>query len=199
MMKRKLYIFAFFALIITISLIVGTLAVFETNATGDANMDIGKFVVKINGTNIIDGSSKIIRVNNFVYTDNDHVEDGYIAPGREGYFDIVLDVTDSDVAARYDITFDLTNDYADNINYYVTSLNGSDTVKTGESTYSGVVSLDDITAGKTITLRINVSWDNDVEYDEEDTELGLQKNNSISIPVVIKASQYMGETITPEE
>ena len=48
-----------------------------------------------------------------------------------------------------------------------------------------------------ITLRINLTWDNDVNYNSNDTKLGTTEDNKIRIPVGVSVTQYLGETITP--
>ena len=82
-----------------------TLALFEDNASAIIDNNIGKWVIKINNSTISSGTSQDIVVNNFVYEQVSSVENNFIAPGSEAYFDLVLDATECEVAVRYDITF----------------------------------------------------------------------------------------------
>jgi hypothetical protein len=68
-------------------------------------------------------------------------------------------------------------------------------------TYSGVIGLTGIQAGQLVTLRVNITWNNDAtnNHDASDTTLGKDKTSKISIPVEVKVIQYLGEVITPYE
>jgi hypothetical protein len=145
---------------------------------------------------ISQGSTNSFIIDNVTYSNSANVENGYIAPGRSGYFDIVLDPSGTNVAVRYDIEIDTTSgNYPSNITFTVDNLNSSQVVKTGNNTFSGVVSLADISQNKTITLRLNLNWVDNTENDVSDTEKGVVQNNRILIPINVKVSQYLGEEI----
>lgn len=195
--KFKLWLLVILFFILSIYLVADSYALFETNSSGEANSTIGKWVIKISDVLISDNQMEEFSVDNFVYETNDNIADGYIAPGRNGYFDIVLDPTGTDVAIRYDLSFDNEQTYGDNIKYSVTLLNGEETIKTGPNTYSGIVTLDQIEQNTKITLRINLTWESERNYDYNDTTLGMTEDAKIRIPVGISVNQYLGETITP--
>lgn len=194
--KIILYVVLFVAAMVLVYCITSTYAVYETVTNGTANLDIGSWVIKLNSVDISSGETISFSANNFTYTDSSHIADGVIAPGRSGYFELIIDPDGTDVSVRYDITLDLEEDYGDNITYYVDTNNGT-AIRTGESTYSGVLDLEDIEDGDVATLRIVVEWVNNIAYDEHDTELGLIPNNNITIPAEITVVQYLGETIVP--
>ena len=195
--KVKIMLYA-----VTITLIVigayvfkSTYAVFETEANGEADFQVGSWIIKLNEIDISSGQTVNFTINSFVYTENSHVKNGCIAPGRSGYFDVILDPSGTDVAVRYDITLDIDGEYEDNILYYITTEDGS-MIRSNVNTYSGVIDLDSIDNGDVATLRVNLEWNNNSSYNESDTELGIVRNNSISIPAQINVVQYLGETIT---
>ena len=192
--KTMLYIGVLILLVASIYLIKETYAVFETTGTGTADFSIGSWVINLNNVDISSGQTVSFSINSFTYSDSSHIANGVIAPGRSGYFDLILDPDGTDVAVRYDITLDMEEEYEDNITYYVTTTDGT-TIRTGESTYSGIIDLASIDNGDTATLRIVVEWVNNGSYNETDTELGMQNNPSISIPAEITVVQYLGETI----
>lgn len=192
--KTILYIGVLILLIASIYLIKETYAVFETTGTGTADFSIGSWVINLNNIDISSGQTVNFSINSFTYDENSHIANGVIAPGRSGYFDLILDPDGTDVAVRYDITLDMEEEYADNITYYVTTTDGT-TIQTGESTYSGIIDLSSIDNGDTATLRIIVEWVDNGSYDESDTELGMQNNSSISIPAQINVIQYLGESL----
>lgn len=193
--KIVLYIVTAILAIMSAHILKSTYAAFETDATGKADFQVGKWIIKLNEFDISSGQTINFTINSFVYTENSHIKNGCIAPGRSGYFDVVLDPSGTDVAVRYDITLDIDGEYEENIKYYITTTDGS-MIKTNADTYSGVMDLGSISNGDVATLRINLEWDNDSLHDESDTEMGIIRNNSISIPVQITVIQYLGETIT---
>lgn len=193
-MKSKIWILIVLGFLISISLILNTFASFETNAVGTMNSDIASFSIKLNGYNIGRGINQTFAVDNFIYSNNTNVESGYIAPGRSGYFDITLDASDVDVAFRYDIDFDLNSTgLNDNINFNVQNISGGRVQSLSDTTYYGIVSLDDIENNSEISLRINVLWADDIIYDENDTELGSKLDYKLMIPVNVYVIQYLGE------
>ena len=199
-MKNRIHIILWLIVVVfillTYAVFYNTLALFETDSSGTINTDIGKWVIKVNNQTITDGQNESININNFVYEQNSHVEQGYIAPGTSAYFDLVIDASDCDVAVLYnlDLNFDETT-YADNISFSVETLNGPQVVRTDEYVYSGIVSLNSIINGETTSFRIHITWDDDPTYDEDDTALGLVEGNHLVIPMKFNAKQYLGETL----
>lgn len=193
--KFVLYLLVVVALGLTFYIISDTYALFEREASGSANFDIAQWVIKLNNIDISSGETISFSLSNFVYATNSHVANGYIAPGRNGYFDIVLDPAGTEVAVRYDITLDLEGDYSDNLTYSVTTADGM-TIRTGENTYSGVIDMSSIENDEVATLRINLEWEDIASYNASDTALGLIRNNDIEIPASITVVQYLGETLT---
>ena len=98
-MKKKLYIIGLILLIITFIVIKNTYALFETNATADAGFQVGKWVIKLNNKDI--SLDKLITLDDFVFNNSSHTEEGYFAPGSSGEFEIDIDVSNSDVAVEY--------------------------------------------------------------------------------------------------
>ena len=192
--KAMLYIGALILVVASVYLIKETYAVFETTGTGTADFSIGSWVINLNSIDISSGQTVSFSINSFNYSDSSHLANGVIAPGRSGYFDLILDPDGTDVAVRYDITLDMEQEYADNITYYVTTTDGT-TIRTDENTYSGIIDLDSIDDGDTARLRIVVEWVDNASYNSTDTVLGLANNPSISIPAEITVVQYLGETL----
>lgn len=203
---RKIWILsALIMLLVTVYQINSTYAKYFTEAEGIVEETIGAWIVKINGTNIATGTDlQSFTINDLTYNSNDYVLAGKIAPGLLGYFDIEIDATEASVAVRYDVTIDFSSlNLSDSIKFtkLVRVVDGAESeegiTKTAESTYTGVVSLADIEAGKTNTIRVYLGWEDDGTgaNDEEDSALGTNKDAQVSIPVTVKASQYLGETI----
>lgn len=200
MMKNKfryiLWILVIGCLAVTLLIFKGTYALFENDAYGIVNNTIGQWVIKLSNQVISSGVNEEIEINNFVYESSNTVENGYIAPGTSAYFDLVFDATGCDVAVKYDIDFKMDEiDYADNIEFEIEELNGGQSIRTAENTYSGVITLNQIANHTLVTLRVSVVWDDVAAHDADDTELGIVENNKLTIPINVSAVQYLGEEI----
>ena len=189
-----LYIGVLVLVVTSIYFISETYAVFETLGSGTADFSIGSWVINLNNIDISSGETVSFSINSFNYSDSSHIANGVIAPGRSGYFDLILDPGGTDVSVRYDIVLDMEQQYANNITYYVTATDAT-TIRTGVNTYSGIIDLDSIDDGDTARLRIVVDWVDNASYNSSDTALGLTNNASISIPAQITIVQYLGESI----
>ena len=205
-MKKIWILSALIMLLITLYQINSAYAKYSTEAQGIVEETIGAWIVKVNDTNFAtEANVENFTIDELTYNSNDYVLEGKIAPGLSGYFDVTIDATEASVAVRYDVTIDFSKlDLSDSIKFtkLVTVVDGVESeegiTQTEESTYTGVVTLDDISAGKTNTLRVYLSWEDDGTgiNDEEDSILGTTKDIQVSIPVQVKASQYLGEEIT---
>lgn len=197
-MKKYLYMLSIIALIISLIVINNTYALLESNANATSNLGIGKWIIKLNNVDISKGYSENFIIDNMIDSENENIEDGYIAPGKSGYFDIVIDPSGTEVAIRYDIQINLESmNLPDNIKLSVDNLSNNTPIKTDNNRYSGIISLDDINKGNNITLRLNINWDNsDDNYNDTDTEYGMVQDNNFKIPITINLKQYLGEDIT---
>jgi hypothetical protein len=197
-MKKILYFCFITVAILSIIYLVNTYALLETNAQATITEDVGKWQIKLNNTDISHGITNSFNINNLVYTDNANIDDNVIAPGRSGYFDIVIDPSGTDVSIRYDITLNInSDDYPANINFNVADISDNSTIKSDINTYSGTIDLNNIKLNKTLTLRITVNWQDNINYDTSDSNIGTKEDTYINIPATVKVSQYLGETIVP--
>ena len=110
------------------------------------------------------------------------------------YFNILIDPSNTDVSIKYEIKLD--TQYIDDANIEIVSVietnNNKDLINTDKNEYTGTILLDDIKKGTTDNIQVNVKWE---DNDLEDIVIGEKPNNQIKIPVEIKVSQYLGETI----
>lgn len=196
--QKIIWLAVFIMVVASFIVFADTLALFETNGTGTANMDIGKWIIKISDVTITNAQTQEIIIDSFNYEQVSGVAAGKIAPGTSAYFDLVVDATECDVAVKYDITFNFEDvDYANNISFAVSQIGGNTVVRTGLNTYSGIIDLNTINNEDVVTLRINVTWQNSSEYDANDTALGTVRGSKLALPITVNAIQYLGETLTP--
>lgn len=195
--KNIISIIALVCVILTLIIIISTYAIFESNVNGQIVVEKAKWIIYVNNTNISSGINRNFVIDNVEIESNDRIEEGNIAPGLRGKFNIVIDPKDTDVSVRYDIKFDFSKiektkikiDSIDEIE------NNGIFVKTAEDTYTGIITLDQIKSGTINDIQVDFYWENDETKNEQDTEIGKIVNNKIEIPVEISVKQYLGEEI----
>lgn len=196
-MKRVCYFLAIVLLIVIIVKIFYTFALLESNTTRVVENGLGSWTILVNDTDVT-GSEVEFEIDNIVYDQDNTVVSGRLAPGLGGHFDISIDPTDTEVSVRYDITFDYTELEALGTTISVASvseLSGKNVIRTGENTYTGVISLSEIEDDQVDTIRTAISWVNDETKNTQDTDLGMQDNPKIVIPIQVRLIQYTGELI----
>lgn len=246
MKKILITILCVIMLFITIIQIRNTFALYKTEVTGETQSLLGVWSIKINETDISSGATDIkfnITEDYLHFTETSNVAEGYIAPGSEGYFEILIDAIENDVAVKYDIKIsdvasikigEQTADLEEKIALKVT---GVEDVfeKDGEidtttehinyldvehQTVSGVIPISVIESGYKDRVKVYFKWINDDNNNVVDTMLGNGQignkigysfgNNDINtalinrtespkitVPVSVRVTQYMGETLTP--
>lgn len=193
--KKILWVTAvFFAFIALILIINESYALLQTISSGSAEVKTGSWTIKLNEKNISNGITETFTLNNMIYDEsNENIENGYIAPGKSGYFDIVLDPSGTDVAISYEINVRLDEcAYPNNIKLSVENTSTDGGVEVIGNTFKGLISLNDIKNNKTITLKLTLIWENNEEFNESDTKLGTIEANKLKIPITITLNQYQG-------
>ena len=200
MKKLKRYLYLIIILLtgyMIFTVAKNTYALFETEGVAIVEESLAKWVITVNDVKVT-ATSKQFVVNNFEYTTSEYVRDDKLAPGGSCYFDIIIDATNTDVSVKYVIDFDFSiiQNY-DFIQTEVIDLTNGDVIKTGINQYTGVLDIEEIKKGQTKTLRVNLTWNNDEQNNENDSELGLTEDASLTIPVNVNLTQYTSEEIVP--
>lgn len=204
-MKRTYTILGIIMLIFTFYQIATSYAKYIAEATAVVEKQAGAWAIKVNDTDISNSNSETtFNVDNLIFPESAFVAENKLAPGANGYFEIVIDSTGSSVAVRYDVTLVVDNlNIIDSIRFTKACIvvDGEEVeegiIKTGDNTYSGVISLEDVTNEVQTTLRFYIGWEEleNGQGDIADTELGLIKDISTNIPVDVVVTQYLGEPI----
>lgn len=199
-MKKVLKILTLVMLIFTIIKIGDTYAKYFAKAhTETLSKEVGQWVIKVNEMDIYseDGETVEFNIDKFNNFSNANAAPDKISPSSEGYADIIIDPEGTDVAVRYDIQIDLANDSNLAIEARLEMASGTNTlVKTGENTYSGIISLADVQAGNTADVRCYITWNNDETKNEEDTAAGTTLDVTFSVSANVTVTQYLGEELT---
>ncbi len=195
-MKNKIiYIVCAIMIFISIYEIKNTYGLFESKKEIDIDKSVAKWNIYINDNNL--NTTETFTIDNFTFQETDTVAKDKIAPGILGWFDILIDARDTQVSIIYEITFDFTSLSSNITVEKIEEINGREIIKTGPNTYSNYITLEDINNNLKDTIRVHIKWNNDEENNENDTNIGIIKNNSIKIPVSITVSQYLNDTIEP--
>lgn len=195
-MKNKIiYIVCAIMIFISIYEIKNTYGLFESKKEIGVDKSVAKWNIYINDNNL--NTTETFTIDNFTFQETDTVAKDKIAPGILGWFDILIDARDTQVSIIYEITFDFTSLPSNITVEKIEEINGREIIKTGPNTYSNYITLEDINNNLKDTIRVYIKWNNDEENNENDTNIGIIKNNSIKIPVSITVSQYLNDTIEP--
>ncbi len=197
-MKKSTMVLAPFFFLVMILIVVGSYSLFESQRRNTTGLEIAKWEIKVNN-DLLSGSTSTFSINNFTWSTSPYVMEGKAAPGLNGYFDIVIDPNDTDTSIMYDVTFDFSN--LDSDQFSITEIKEIDDksiVRTGEFTYSNIITLDEINNGETNTIRVYIEWINNEANNIKDSELGTELNTQLAIPVSVNVVQYVdGDTLTP--
>ncbi len=190
MMKKNriIYILTFIALIFIIFFVRSSYAVFESEKNMVVKSEIAKWQILVNGNNV--NSTEDFVIDSFI-NDNPYVKEGKIAPDVSGYFDIEIDPNSTQVSFSYEITFDFTSLDERFVIDSVVETNGYE-ITNEEDKYIGKILLSDINNNVKHNLRVYIKWINSEENNEIDSEIGLEKDYNISIPVSISIKQFLG-------
>lgn len=204
-MKRIYTLLGILMLLFTFYQVATSYAKYIAEATAVVEKQAGAWAIKVNNTDISNSNSETtFNVDNLIFPESAFVAENKLAPGANGYFEIVIDSSGSSVAVKYDVTLVVDNlNIIDSIKFTKACIlvDGEEVeegiIKTGENTYSGVISLEDVTNEVQTTLRFYIGWEEleNGQGDVADTELGLIKDISTNIPVDVVVTQYLGEPI----
>ena len=227
-MKREIKIFIFVLIILMVSyLLINTYSKYNDEAEGTIEQEVGRWNIKINGTDVIgtSGTPTEFTIDNFVWDTDSHVTDGKVAPGMKGQFEIEIDPKDTDVSIEYSIKIDnsrFTESNDINLKIKKIILDGEEyeftSVPVIEEVENELGEIEEIVTNTEIkisfvkplseiqsndddvridSLLVDVEWENNEEFNEKDSEIGRVPNNIISLPITVDLIQYTGEESEP--
>ena len=197
--KKLFILLTLIMCVITLYEIMSAYAVFHSETLGITETDLAQWKMVINDTDISSGTTEEFVIDTFYPENSTKVAEDKIAPGLLGYFEIILEPKTTQVSIRYDISIDVSHINNDKLS--LTSVQeieeDNELIETIEDTYTGIIPLSVIDGEYVNNIRITFQWENNEGNNTQDTELGTVKGSKIEVPVSIKVSQYLGETITP--
>ena len=191
MNKKILYLLFISFVLITTYEVMDAYGLFESKNKLVVNQNVARWKILINGSNITEEDFVINSIN---VEGNENVLNGKLAPGVRGYFDVEIDPK-ADTSIVYSISFDFSQISDSFIVENIEETTSGNLIRTDESTYSKVITLNEIKENKKNNVRVYLKWENKEDNNATDSKIGLTENSYINIPVSVSAMQYFGEDI----
>ncbi len=173
----------------------GTYTAYESLVNGKANANVSQIHLLINGLEL--GTDEVldnrIILDNITWTST-HTRPGKLSPGSTGSFQFELDPTGSEVAILYELQLidKVTDD--DKILTFDSITSDRTLVRTGEDTYSGIITLDNINNNQKTHITISFSFDGDEDIEGFTDDTHVYED---FFQINFHALQYQGETLVP--
>ena len=195
-LKKFLIILTMITISFTMYRIIITYSLLQSKTNSNIVHEIGKWNIKLNETDITNGLTQEVVIDNFSIDRNANVKEGKIAPGVSGNLELTLDPVNTQVAVRFDISIEEVAEQQVKL-VSIEKIDGvGELIKTDENTYSGIMNLSEITNQTAkATIKIVILWENDEANNESDTLIGTSKGYSLKVPIKVNVSQYLGENL----
>lgn len=180
--NRKVRIaLALIALVLCISQIQQTYAKYIDAKEGDTNFTVAKWKILVNNQDITEATTMSSLINP-IYLENENIKEGVIAPTSEGYFDLEINSSNTDVSFEYiiSITSSENNNVTDlKITGY--SINNSAIIPIDENTNSITNTINYTDPIKVNTLRVYFKWidgEGETMDNSKDTEASINNQDA---------------------
>lgn len=195
----KKSVFAAIFLFLLISFVGSTYARYTSSANGEGNIEIAKWAVKVNDTDISKATADFQLT--FATDENADIVDGKIAPSGTATAYVDVDLTGTEVSVNFDC--DLQEAAADNLksvfgeNYAnkvslsvgTPALEGTPSNMTLDAT-NKVVKVGETAMSGKVRVPIVLTWTNAPENDTADTTTGVDQTD-VTIPVALTVQQHI--------
>lgn len=195
----KKSVFTAIILFLLISFIGGTYARYTSSANGEGNIDIAKWAVKVNNTDISKATTDFQLT--FATNENADIVSNKIAPGGTATAYVDVDLTGTEVSVNFDC--DLQAAAADNLkavfgeNYAnqvslsvgTPALEGTTANMTLDAA-NKVVKVGDAAMSGKVRVPIVLTWTNAPENNAADTTTGVDQTD-VTIPVALTVQQHI--------
>ena len=154
--KKIIFLIFCVSILLCILTMQETYAKYSTSNNATSNMSIARWRILVNNFDVRNDLSTETVIQP-VFSGNNNISDGYIAPTANGYFDILIDATETDVTFDYQISL---NQNASNevVDLVITgySIDNGETINYNNSNIIGTINKTD--ANKTKQIRVFVTW-----------------------------------------
>ena len=161
----------------------GTYTSYETLTNGKITPNIAKWNIKVDGIEVTTSDVVTIGLSNINWVSNNAVAT------------VKIDPMDTDVSIKY--TLEIIDKNVDNNKFLeISNINNSTNslIQTGENTYVGVITLEELKNKAITTLTFDVLWPLGDDVDPYGDEVNSSSN---FLEINFSVEQYKGEVITP--
>ena len=172
----------------------GTYTSYETLTNGKITPKIAKWNIKVDGIEVTTSDVVTIGLSNINWISNNAVA-AKAVPGSHGFATVKIDPMNTDVSIKY--TLEIIDKNVDNNKFLeISNINNSTNslIQTGENTYVGVITLDELKNKTITTLTFDVLWPLGDDVDPYSDEVNSSSN---FLEINFSVEQYKGEVITP--
>ncbi len=191
-MKHSTYIITIICIFSCVLLYVlgnRTFTAYESKVKDDILLNIADWKIFVDDQDI-STQEKEIKLSNIIWSSN-HTRENMVAPGSKGVVHLLIDPSTTEVAFKYTISYvDHLKDPSVVLTVKSMTLDGKSIDISDDDTFSGTITLDDLDKKKKISLDINVEWVNDEANNENDSIVGMNKEEANYLKLNLEASQY---------
>ena len=183
--KRKVAFFlALMSLIYCLTFMQDTYAKYISSATETADLTIARWSILVNNQDVVNQSNFTDTISP-VFAGTTNIKNGVIAPTAEGYFDIIINGSNTDVSFTYTVSIDTSDCEVEDLIITGYTVNGGSTQTYDGSDITGNILLND--ASRTVTLRFTVKWNDDAATqtmnNAEDTAAAIDGSASFDVNI----------------
>ena len=182
--KRKIIFFvALMSLLYCITPMQDTYAKYVSSAVENAELTIARWSILINDQDVVNESNFTDTISP-VFNGSTNIASDVIAPTAQGYFELLLNGTNTDVSFQYTISIDTTDCAVDDLKITSYSIDGV-TYQYNGSDVTGTILLN--AQDKTADIIFNVEWDDNASTqtmdNAADTEAAQEETASFTVNV----------------
>ena len=199
--QKIAFLLTMISLCLCIYVIKDTYAKYITNANGNAELQIARWKIIINNQDV-EQNSNLTSAITPVFEGTNDIASNVIAPTAEGYFDLLIDASNTDVSFDYEITTsDNENSSVSDIVLSAYSLNdgAKQNIETedGQLKLTGTVNRTD--QNKSFKIRVFLEWNDDADNgatmdNQADTSATVGNDNKALVNVNVKFIQKVTTT-----
>ncbi len=198
MKNKKIYIILIGIVILLTSIIISnTVAKYITSTSSNADINIARWQVLVNNQDVTSANT-LNNVITPIFPGNNNIASGVIAPNAEGYFDIVIDATNTDVSLRYEVTTSANEEsiVQDLVlsGYSIDEGERQEIIEDENGNFKIQGEIRYNSQDKDITLRVYIKWNDDDENgatmtNSDDTQTTQEEESVAKVNVNLKFTQ----------
>ena len=191
MKKMKIVLYLVLIFICFLYLVQSSYAKYKKSIEGNLESSMAKWNIKVNDE-LITSKSKLTNNITPIFKGNNYVKGDVIAPGVEGYYDIIIQST----ASKYPFTYQIysnvskSSDVKDLITTKYIINPDTDNIEKTYSKETGITGT--FTQNATIKIRVFIKWSDIIDTtmnNQEDTKVAINENSKALMEVKMNFTQ----------